>query len=557
MPKIHSLKITNYRGIESFEQKFYNESLICLIGNGDSGKTTILYALASVLSPNWNLNFSEVDFYKRNTEIPIEIEVSITDVPPELLVDKKFGLYKRFLDSKGFITDKVSEENKEDILTIRLIVNDSFEPKWYVVNERPSIDDVRISAADRAKFNLFFISDYLDSHFSYSKNSPLFRLLKMTSESKTENIILDANKKIEKAIFDTDSLSELEMNASIVNEEAKKIGLNIDELSTLFDFKNAALKEGNIVLHSDKIPYRMMGKGSKRLLSIAIQLKIIQQGGIILIDEVEQGLESFRIKSLVRQLKSISKGQCFLTTHSVSVIQEIEATSLFLKREKKIDLFHFNGDFQSILRSNSEAFFAKRIIVCEGATEYGILRALDKKRFEDIGEELANDDIIVIDGKGASFIKNAIALVNAGFDVCTFNDDDNLQISEQMSTFKKLGGVVVQCENPFSIEEQLFKDFSWNMVKKLIDKILEKTEEANFLHNIGAKSMKEINEPGDSEMNLRTNLGLCSKKSGWFKTVEKGEYVGDLWFNSIDKLDSNCVLVKEYNELINWMNNGL
>ena len=77
MSKIHTLKILNYRGIEKFEQVFSNANFICLIGRGDSGKTTILNAISAVLSPNWNYNFYDTDFHKGNIEDTIEIEVSL------------------------------------------------------------------------------------------------------------------------------------------------------------------------------------------------------------------------------------------------------------------------------------------------------------------------------------------------------------------------------------------------------------------------------------------------------------------------------------------------
>ncbi len=64
MAKIIRLDIKNYRGIEDLSLKFEREkNLICLIGRGDSGKTTILDAISSVLSPSWNLNFYDTDFY--------------------------------------------------------------------------------------------------------------------------------------------------------------------------------------------------------------------------------------------------------------------------------------------------------------------------------------------------------------------------------------------------------------------------------------------------------------------------------------------------------------
>src|ERR1035437_3602344 len=105
MARIHTLKIANYRCIEKFEYVFKDSSFVCLIGRGDSGKTTILCAISAVLSPNWNYNFYDTDFHRSNVENSIEIEVSLYDLPIELLTDSKYGLYKRLLNVENEIVD--------------------------------------------------------------------------------------------------------------------------------------------------------------------------------------------------------------------------------------------------------------------------------------------------------------------------------------------------------------------------------------------------------------------------------------------------------------------
>ena len=126
MAKIHTLKIKNYRCIEKFEHVFIGSNFVCLIGRGDSGKTTILNAISAVLSPNWNYNFYDIDFYKGNIDNPIEIEVTLFDLPTDLLTDSKYGLYKRLLNSDNNIIDDILSEELEDTqdaLTINFIVN--------------------------------------------------------------------------------------------------------------------------------------------------------------------------------------------------------------------------------------------------------------------------------------------------------------------------------------------------------------------------------------------------------------------------------------------------
>lgn len=95
MSRIHSIHIENFRGIKKLDQTFLNEQFIVLIGRGDSGKTTILNAISYVLSPNWNINISDFDFYNSDITKNIVIEVAVGDLPNDLLTEQKiWSLYK-------------------------------------------------------------------------------------------------------------------------------------------------------------------------------------------------------------------------------------------------------------------------------------------------------------------------------------------------------------------------------------------------------------------------------------------------------------------------------
>lgn len=561
MARIHKLKITHFRGIDSFEQSFIDSNFVCVIGRGDSGKSTILKAISLVLSPNWNVPFYDSDFFDMDTNTPIEIEASIVDVSEELLVETKYGLHKQFLTNDNQIIDDVLSdefEYKADVLTIKLVVTDDLEPKWYVVNKRMNQEPIEIGANDRSKFNTYLVSDYMDNHFSFSKGSPLYKLLnqKTKAAEETHKILIDSNRKAKEVIGRSNSYDSFNSTNELVADVAKSMGLDVVDLKTLLDFKEFTYKESNVTLHSDNIPFRLRGKGSKRLLSVAIQMAVAQQGGIILIDEIEQGLEPDRVKSLVRQLKKDAKGQIFITTHSSNVIVELDAADLYMSNPDKNSLFRFNSDFQGCLRAHPEAFFAKRIIVCEGATEVGICRALDCKLVEDVGFGLSYRAIAIIDGQGTNFPKYALTFKKAGFEVCTFNDDDNRDIDTQIKDCENTGIKVISCERGNSIEAQLFKDLKWNQVKSLVEYAISEKSEQSILDTCSASNINELINPDDDDK-PRLRL-LFSKKSvlkdkEWFKRIDHGQVIGKVWFDGIAYLNTNSKLKYEYDELIQWI----
>ncbi|MBW2741665.1 MAG: ATP-binding protein, partial [Deltaproteobacteria bacterium] len=192
-----------------------------------------------------------------------------------------------------------------------------------------------------------------------------------------------------------------------------------------------SIKDGRISLHEDSVPFRLKGKGSKRLASIAIQSVLVRNGGIMLIDEIEQGLEPDRVKQAVRSLSGHHAGQIFITTHSRDAITELGSEPLlFLLKDKKTDDIEkrpFNlshEDLQKTIRACPEAFFAKKVIICEGATEIGICRAMDKWRRTTEKSQMSFKDCAYVDGTGNTIVQRVDEINAVGLKTALFCDSD-------------------------------------------------------------------------------------------------------------------------------------
>ena len=96
--KLRKLTIKNFRGIREMEWNLTGD-MICLIGPGDSTKSTILLALEYLFSGNWSLSVSDVDFYQMNVQAPIEIAAVVTELSDALISEDKFGLHLGFWNS--------------------------------------------------------------------------------------------------------------------------------------------------------------------------------------------------------------------------------------------------------------------------------------------------------------------------------------------------------------------------------------------------------------------------------------------------------------------------
>jgi putative ATP-dependent endonuclease of the OLD family len=557
MARIYELKINNFRGINSLTLKFNNKKFICLLGRGDSGKTTILDAISYVLSPNWNLSFYDSDFFEGNVNNSIEIEVSLLDLPEKLIREDMYGLYIRGFDNDGVIQDELHNDS-EKVLTIKLEVKKDLEPQWFVINNRQ--EPIHISANDRAKFNVFMISDYIDRHFSWNKGNPLYSILRenQSSEEEKNSVIIDA---IREAIdkIDQTSFSQFKNVTDNIIGVLADFGIDLSNAKTTVDFKDLYIKEGRVCLHDGYVPLRLKGKGTKRLISMAIQTVLVRYGGIILIDEVEQGLEPDRVRNLVRTLKKVNLGQIFITTHSCEVITELEVDDLMMIKNngKDVTILNLDQKFQDIIRACPEALYAKKVIVCEGKTEIGICRALDTYRKKSDKEYMSFKDCVYILGEGSSFIERAMKLKKLGLSVCVFcdsDDDTNLKLSK--SNLEEAGIKIFDCDEGKAIEQQIFQDLPQHGVEDLVNYVLEYNNLTIDQLKQSVKSKYEGDFPDDLmnsiTLKMRQAIGEVAKKKPWFKRPDHGEKLGSIIFDCFEEMNDEKIK-NQLESLSNWI----
>lgn len=542
MSILHSLEINNFRGIKEFKHDFYKSKLICLVGRGDSGKTTILDAISYVLSSNWNITFYDSDFYKCDIEKPIEIIANLINIPDFLLKDKYGFQIRGFNKDTGLIEDEIGVES-EPAITIKLSVDGELEPSWTLINNRN--ESLNITASARAKLNSFLISDYTDNHFSWGKGKPLYSLLKLELEKETKekkNVILgalrEAKAKIDKNSFeDFDKVIEKVVNAS------KDFGVKLGDTNTTIDFKDISIKDNRVCLHDSLVPFRQKGKGSKRLVSMSIQSLISDIGGIVMIDEIEQGLEPDRVKNLARSLEKRRQGQIFITSHSQNVIEELDVSNLYMVNnvDGVCTLVECNEEFQSIVRACPEAVYANRVIICEGKTELGICRAMDEYRILQGFPSFSEVGIVYTLGEGNNFTTRAERLLSLNKKVCVFCDSDvDDKLSPTKAELMALDIPIFDCDKGLAIEQQLFNDMNWEGIQDIMKYLLQEMTLDSITQSVNSKYDGELPKDwlNQDEVEIRKALGITSKsnKNSWFKRIDHGEVIGNIFYQNIENL---------------------
>lgn len=568
MAKLRHLKINHFRGIESFEQSF-SDGITCIIGRGDSCKSTILDAIAYTFAQSWSLRLNDSDFYMCDTSSPIIIEGVVSDIPDDLI--SKYCNHLRGITLDGQLVDDMESDdaiNALEALTIRLSVGRDLEPSWEVVSYNGS-DPTVIKSADRSKLNVFMISDYADRHFSLNKGNPLYSLYKQLNNEPlpdNENLVLDVIRNAKNA-FDENIGNRFESVIEKIRDVAGELGITLHEMKAMLDHKDIAINENKVSIHEDGIPFRLKGKGSKRLLSLAIQLAQTQHSGVILIDEIEQGLEPDRVQHLVNILSKYEDKQIIITTHSSNVIVEIPCTSLYIMRKESHKLQYVEREMQGCIRKNPEAFFAKKILVCEGATEIGFCRSINEYRISHNKTSASSMGIRFADGSGNEMVNYIIGFKNLSYPTALFCDSDCTKVNNRKQEFRDFGIYVIDYEDGYSIEQQIFKDAPWGIVKELIqiaiDKIVNdggKTvddAEKQIFESVNARLINKMthtdNWHDEEREDLRIALGMTAKKNEWYKRQTYGERIGRCILKSYSELAEGCGIKRIIDNISTWI----
>jgi len=562
--KLRHLIIKNFRGIQEMDWKIPGE-MICLIGPGDSTKTTILDAIENVLSPRWNIPFSDLDFYLSDTSHPIEITATVTQLPKRLIQEDKYGLFLSFWNIQDGDHDE-EKESDEYSLIICLTVEASLEPQWYVVNTQTG-EKRSISASDRELLGVAQIGAYIDRDLSWGRNSALTRL---TGRERTEEIpaILADAARTARVALQKANLQQLSQSAKDLEVFAKSLGVYPKTgFHPGMDPLGININMGAITLLDGDVPLRSGGLGSRRLLVMAIHKDCSKDGSIILVDEIENGLEPFRLRNLIHTLRPINSAscQCFITTHSAISIVEHQSHELFVVRSEngKTMVSQLSNSLQNIVRGIPEAFLARSIIVCEGKTEWGLCRAMDDY-WQTLGKPplacMGIEPICSPRSGGSEAPIYAVELAKLGYQVVYFGDSD-VPLTRSREEMESLGIKVILWADNVEVERRLCLDLPIEAISEFIrlaiqingneDSIWDQVKNATQLGNKDfSRDIFRLIEK-KSEVEIRLAIGIAADHGSWFKRQDKGEELGKLVvqnINAISKTDSGLKL----QELAEW-----
>ena len=177
MARIRAIEVSNFRSLKEFAW-FPSAGINCLIGPGDSGKSTVLDAIDLCMGARRNLQISDADFYNLDSETPIVISVTIGDLDDGLRRIDPYGSFLRGFDAALSNIEDEPEAGMETVLTLRLTVTNDLEPSWTLVSDRAAAAGMSryLTWADRVRLAPTRVGAAADYNLSWRRGSVLNRL---------------------------------------------------------------------------------------------------------------------------------------------------------------------------------------------------------------------------------------------------------------------------------------------------------------------------------------------------------------------------------------------
>lgn len=541
MALIRVVEIDNFRAVKSLRW-LPGPGINCLVGPGDSGKSTILDAIDLCLGARRSLSFTDADFHAIDFGRPIRIALTLGDLDDPLKNIDTYGDFLVGFDANTGLVEPEPGAGLETALTLQLTVQDDLEPEWTLVSPRAQAAGRtrNFNWADRTRIAPARLGVTGDMHLTWRRGSVLTKLSDGKANASKE--LTRAAREMRDA-FDKKELEELAEPLKIVTVAAGNMGVPVGKaVQALIDAGSVTFTGGTISLHDDDgVPLRALGLGSSRLLIAALQRKAAEKATTFLIDELEYGLEPHRIIRLLGALgakEDVPPLQVFATSHSPIAVTELSAHQLHIVR--KNDEQHTvrrasdAGDVQGTIRAHAHALLASSIVVCEGGSEIGLLRGLDQ-HFTGLGEKsLAANGAALVNGNGDETFSRAIALQSLGYRTAILRDSDKPAPAEKEATFIARGGSVFAWDGGRALEQELFAALPDGPAADLLDLAIEVKERALIEAHIqtisnNASSLTDLENEALIDglgLDTRTLLGNAAARFGWLKTISTMETAG-------------------------------
>lgn len=476
---IKKVKILNFKSFRDFEIEFNNDINI-IVGNNESGKSTVLEAINLALNGQLNGRqaFKEISPYIFNIDAVSEYKTSLMNgnkpLPPHILVELFFTSEDPKLASfKG--TDN-SEKSNELGIVASIEFDDKYNDEYLAYIGNPAqVNNIpteyfkfnwhSFSGANLTKRGIPITTTLIDAstiRLQYGTDYYIQKIINDTLDPSQRTNLSLIYRGLKESFSSENAIEEI--NNVLSNTSAN---LNDKALSVSIDVSQKHSWETHLTAYLNEIPFNYLGKGEQSILKILLALeRQVENSNIVLLEEPENHLSYSTMSKLIQRVHEKCKGkQLILTSHNTFVLNKLGLEKVILIADgKQTNLSALAEDTQNYFRKlpgfdTLRLVIAKKPILVEGPSDELIVqkafmmqnenklpiedgwdiitvRGLSFKRFLDISILLEKEVFVVTDNDG-NYTENICNkykdyLSHDFINICADTDEDFATLEPQI-----------------------------------------------------------------------------------------------------------------------------
>lgn len=483
---IEKIRIKNFKCFKGNFELDLKQGINILVGNNESGKSTILEAVHMALSgifrgrtikgnlSQYLFNNEIISEYLENInsggaqEAPyILIELYLTDDSFPILEGDKF-------------TDK-SKKGRTSGIALKIDFDEKYSEEYESLlrdGERVSLPieyyDVEWYAFSRKALTSRSVpikSSFIDVGFSKFQNGSdvyISRIVQNILETEEKTKVAQAFRKAKETFSKEPAITDINTKITGISKLSKK------EIELTVDLGSRSTWDGSLITQLDNIPFDYIGKGEQAVIKtdLALSNKRAEASSVILIEEPECHISHARLNQLLESIKSnYGDKQIIISTHSSFVANKLGLNNLILLNQQ--ETVRFNNLESKDFFKKVAGYDTLRLILCDKA----IL-------VEGDSDELVIQRAYIDTHDGKLPIEDNVDVISVGTSFLRF-----LEIAEKLKTPVR---VVTDNDGDVSALENKYRNYLGSNKKENIEICYDKKEYSGDLM-IGKKNPKPFN----------------------------------------------------------------